>query len=489
MAKEQIIKIGGKEFSPEQVQSLINEGIIGAGQKNDTVQSSFAQVPHGFSLNWPTLGGLFARPTSETDIYATVVGVTGTLANKLYKGTSVILQPEFELLTGVDAAGGSNPTSFAGTAPYPGQVKAGVYRANFGKFYMSTEKFMLPQEGGYANRGDLDRRVLNELYNPIMNPLMFNIPQNINTFLGLSLYSLAVHYQRVTSLVLFNGDSTQANTATETGYIKEFDGFDRLIKTGYVDLETNVAVPAIDSTVYDFGSTDITTSEGTDKIVSVLAEIYFKLTSLAEDTGMPITQWTLSMRRDTFYALTEVYPRSYLTIGNNMTSDSTGNRVTVSGGEITAFRDDMRGGRYLWVMGERVPVSLEQGIPKTSVATGWKAPIYFIPLTSGGRKVTYLEGFDQGNAQIMEFVNMAQARYRVENNGLWALAHNQTGMAWEMLVAQQLRLILRTPQLAARIENVVYNFNQNIYPRDEYPDQAYYANSGHYVTTSVYTAP
>lgn len=481
MTKEKIIKIGGKEFSPEQVQGLIDSGLI-AGQKNDTLQSNFAQVPHGFSLQYPSTGGLFTRPTSEADIYAIVVGVVGTLANQLYQGTSILLQPEFELLTGVDAAGGSNPTSFAGTAPVPGAVKAGTYRANFGKFYMSTEKFMLPQEGGYANRGDVDRRVLNALYDPILNPLMFSIPQNINTFTGLSLYSMAVHYQRVTSRVLFNGNATQANTATEIGYIKEFDGLDRLIKTGYVDLETGNTIPAVDSTVFDFGSTDVTTAAGTDKIVSVLAEIYFKLTSLAEDTGMPITQWTLAMRRDTFYAITEVYPRSYLTIGNNMTSDSNGNRVMVSGGEITNFRDTMRREKFLWIMGERVPVSIETGIPKEAVDTGWKAPIYFIPMTSGGRKVTYLEGFDQGNAAVMEFVNLTQARYRTENNGLWALAHNQTNFAWELLVAQQLRLVLRTPQLAARIENVVYNFNESIYPRDAYPDEAYYANGGRYVS-------
>lgn len=486
---EKIIKIGGKEFSPEQIQGLVDSGMLGTGQKNDTLQSNYAQVPHGFSVNYPSLGGLFSRPGVDPEIYATVVGVVGTLANDLYIGTNLLENPEFTLLTGVDAAGGSNPTSFAGTAPVPGAVKAATHRAQFGKFYMSTDKFLIPVEGGRVNNADVDKRVLNALYNPIVNPLMFAIPKNINTFLGLSLYSFAVHYQRVMSRVLFNGDSGQAYTATETGFIREFDGLDKVIKTGYVDLETGSAVEAMDSTIKDFASVDVTTSAGTDSIVSVLAEMYYKLTSLAEDTGMPLTQWRIAMSRMAFYAITEVYPRSYLTIGNNMTSDSNGNRVAVSGGELNALRDQMRTGRFLWIMGERVPVSIENGITDTAVATGFKGTIYFIPMISGGRKVTYIDAFDQGNAQIQEFVNMSRANYRAENNGLWALAHNQTNFAWELLLAQQPRLVMRTPQLAGRIENVVYNFTSQLYPRDAYPDGTYYSNSGHYLNANPYSAP
>lgn len=487
MAKDRIIKIGGKEFSPEEVQKLVDSGFIGVGQKNDTLQTNYAQVPHGFSIQYPSLGGLFQRPGVDPEIYAAVVGVVGTLANELYVGTNLLWNPEFETLTGVDAASGANPTSLAGTAPVPGAVKAATLRAQFGQFYMSTEKFLLPNEGGRVNNADLDRRVLNALYDPIMNPLMFAIPQNINTFLGLSLYAMAVHYQRVMSRVLFNGDSGQAYTSTETGFIREFDGFDKLIKTGYTDLATGNAVTALDSTIKDFGSVDVTTAAGTDAIVSVLAEIYNKLVDLAEETGMPLTQWKLAMRRDLFYAITEVYPRSYLTIGNNMTDDSSGNRVIVNGSEINAFRDSMRREKFIWIMGERVPVAIENGIEKTAVATGWRSQIYYIPMLSGGRKVTYIDGFDQGNAPVQEFVNLTGARYRTENNGLWALAHNQTNFAWEILVSQKPRLIMRTPQLAARIENVVYNFNASIYPRDAYPDQAYYSNEGRYINSTPYT--
>jgi len=146
----------------------------------------------------------------------------------------------------------------------------------------------------------------------------------------------------------------------------------------------------------------------------------------------------------------------------------------------------MRANRFIWILGERVPVSLENGIPETAVATGFRSTIYIVPMTSGGRKVTYIDAFDQGNAQVMEFVNQSKAQYTVENNGLWALAHNQTNFAWELLLAQQPRLVLRTPQLAGRIENVVYHFNQPIYPRDADPADAYYQNSGHYLNPSPY---
>ena len=189
------------------------------------------------------------------------------------------------------------------------------------------------------------------------------------------------------------------------------------------------------------------------------------------------------MRRDMFYAITENYPRSYLTIGNNVNTDSNGERVIVSGSELVQFRDEMRRGKYLMIMGERVPVAIEQGIPKTAASNGWSSAIYFIPTMAAGQRVTYIEGFNQNNASVTELLAQANVSIEVLENGLWSAGAGQTGLGMELYFGMRPRLVMRTPQLAARIEDVVYNFAQGIYPRDEYPAQAYYVNGGHYVTT------
>ena len=473
------IKYGGKEYTAKEFQLLVDHGLV--GQKNDLLSSQFGQAPHGYQQQWPAEGGLFSRPGVDPQMFNAVAALVGDLADRLFVGVNDLENPEYELLTGVDAAKGSNPTNYVGTPPTPGLVKSGVHRAAFGKFYMGTDKLQIPMTGGRTKASDVDRQLVSTILT--QSRLLPSVPMNINRELGLQMLSFATHFKRVFGKVLFDGNATLNNTQTELGFIQEFDGFDRLIKTGYVDLETNAAVPAMDSTVHDFNNVDVTTSAGTDAIVGVLAEIWNKLTQLAEDTGLPLPTWEIAMRRDMFYAITENYPRSYLTIGNNVTTDSNGERVFVNGGEMVEFRDQMRAGKYLMIMGNRVPVSIENGIPKTAVSAGFRSSIYFIPTSAAGQKVTYIEGFDQGNESISELIRQANSSIEVLENGLWSAASGQTGLGLELYFGMRPRLVLRTPHLAARIENVVYNFAQQIYPRDEYPGQTYYANGGHYVTT------
>lgn len=479
-----MVKYNGKDFTEAEFQKMIDAGLI--GQKNDLLSSNFGQAPHGFQQQYPAEGGVFSRPGADPNVFNTVPGVPGTLAERIYRGTDIYDSPEFELLSGVDDATGSNPTDFTGTPPVVGNVKAATHRQPFGEFYLGTNKLQIPKTGGYINRADYDRRLISMMnQSPLLPAIM---PDTINTELGLQALAFNTYFTRVISRVLFNGDYRQTNANTETGFIREFDGYDRLIRTGYVDLETQTAVPALDSTVVDFGSDDVTTSAGTDKIVSILAEIYNKLENLSADTGLSMTSWTLAMRRDMFYAITENYPRSYLTISNNVTTDANGERVTVDSQRMTDARDAMRNGRYLMIMGIQVPVAIENGIPKTAVSNGFSSSIYMIPLTAGGQRATYLEAFDQNNDSVTQLIQTSNMNARILNNGLWSVAAGQTGLGVELYFGARMRLVLRTPHLAARVENIVYNFNQQIYPRDAYPSEAYYANGGRYLSDAYYTA-
>jgi len=485
----QLIKYKGQEFSPETFQKMLDAGLISnekaTGQKNDLLQSAYGQAPHGWQQSAPASGGLFSRPTVDPQIYSTVVGLVG-LTDELFSGVNDLENPEYELLTGVAAATGTNPTDFTGTPPVPGDVKVATHRTEFGKFYMGTEKLQIPMMGGRTNRGDYDRVLMNNIY--LMSRLLPNIPSNINTEAGLQMLSFAVHFIRTVERVVFNGNANTANTDTATGFIKEFDGFDRLIKTGYTDLATGNAVVALDSQVIDFGSTDVTTSAGGDKVVQILAELWNFFENLCDDSGMLMPDYRLVMRRDLFYAITENYPRSYLTIANNVTTDSNGERVTVDSERMTMFRDEMRNGKYLWIMGNRVPVRVTNAIPKVSTSFGFKAPIYIFPLSAGGRRTTYMEAFNINNDSVREWMGLSNSTITVTQDGLWALGAGQKGLGSEKYFGMRPRLVVRTPHLCGLINNVGYKFAQQLYPRDAYPAEAYYKDGGRTVSTAYYTS-
>jgi hypothetical protein len=475
----QKIKFKGAEFTPEQFQVLVDNGALGV--KNDTVQTSFMQPPHGYNPNWGNTGGLLARPGVAPGMFSAVPAVIGGLLARLFVGTTNIINPEYEIITWIQDSTGSNPTSFCGTPPLAGNAKVGTHRASFGSFFMGSEKIELNKAGGRVNHGDMDRVLLNNIATQsAILPDILRAP-DINSEIGLFIYRFGVTAIRAMSRVLFSGNVTLSNAKAERGFIKEFDGFDRLIKTGYVDLESGNAVAAMDSLVEDFSNADATVAA--NGIVDLIAQMDYQLTDLARRTGLDPLQYEIAMRPDMFFALTAMWPCSYLTVGCAVDNTTTG-RVNVDAAAQVEMRDTMRNGEFLWVNGKQVKVNLEDGIEQTAEGPGFSSTIYFVPITAGGERVSYVEGFDQENTGIREFRDAAGINnYRTSNGGFWATTQRQTGFCYELLFAAQPRLVLRTPFLAARLENIVYKLTHG-YSRSPFPGEtAYFKNGGRYVTT------
>jgi hypothetical protein len=468
------INVNGKEYTDEQAQAIIE--VMGA--KNDTTQSGFIQPMHGISDEFPNAGGLFSRPGSAPDMYSAVPSVVRGLFARLYAGTDVISKLEYDIITGVDDASGTNPTSYCGTPVTSGVAKVGTTRASFGEFFMGTEKITLNKEGGRVDYADVNRRLLNNVAAQSgVIPEVLGAP-DVNTTTGGFIYRFAITAMRKMERVLYTGNVGVTGASAEKGFIKEFDGFDRLIKTGYTDVETGNAIPAADSIVTDFANADATV--GGNGIVDLMSNIEYRLTQLAERNELDPAQIELGMRPDLFYALTAIWPSSYLTDGNTVTS-ANGERVNINAETAIEMRDTMRQQRYLMLNGKQIRVNLADGIEQTVNGEGFSTSIYFIPIVAGGERVTFIDGFDQNNAEIQELVQLLGSNdYRTSNAGFWAMTKRQTGMCFELLFAAQPRLIMRTPWLAARIENVNYKLT-NGYSRSPYPSEPYYANGGRYL--------
>jgi hypothetical protein len=186
------------------------------------------------------------------------------------------------------------------------------------------------------------------------------------------------------------------------------------------------------------------------------------------------------MRPELFYEVTAIWPCAYLTSRCSFDSDAA--RLVVDGSEQTRMRDTMRTGNYLLIDGEQVEVVLDPGISmktntiSASVPSGkFASDIFLLPMSIlGGRSVLYLEYFDFSNPSINAAQALAPGMFRVE--GPWITTHKVRNWCLQFQTKIEPRLVLRTPWLAARLQNVVAS--PPLMTRSPFPDDPYYVNGG-----------
>jgi len=155
-------------------------------------------------------------------------------------------------------------------------------------------------------------------------------------------------------------------------------------------------------------------------------------------------------------------------------------QVNVDAQDQVRFRDEMRAGRYLLIDGERVEVVTDDGIPELNGNESGAFPrgcfstdIYFIPMSVlGGQAVTFLEYFQYTNPAVTEALGLVLGRI----DGAFLTWPRQTNQCFVFQSKIEPRLVLRTPWLAGRLQNVVYCPVQHT--RDAFPDEPYFADGG-----------
>ena len=104
--------------------------------------------------------------------------------------------------------------------------------------------------------------------------------------------------------------------------------------------------------------------------------------------------------------------------------------------------------------------------------------IYFVPLTANGFAVTRLEYLDY--RRIMPMLDsLGQGRNNLRfwtNDGRYLWTVQDTRECIDVTGRTEQRIILQTPQLAGRIQNVRYAPLQHL--RSPYPDSPYFVNGG-----------
>lgn len=462
-------------LSPDQIAAVVKA--LGLTQKNDPA-STTVTAP---AVNGPFQGnqaqfGIFSGAGVRPQRWSTVP-TPQSMASVLGVGPSRFWQELLEVMTGITADSGTNATGFCGNPPTVGQGKVCQQVYKFGKYYIKTDLNALPDMGMFKDRSDLPAEILNapvDRRNPFVPDLFYRWDGGPNQ-LRYELWRLGKSLEKSLENVLISGDITQASASTEHGWIAEFNGLDSQIKTGYTDAVTGVACPAMDSAVVSFNAEVNGTDANGENIVQVLSDTVWGMKDRASEFGMPGAQHALVMRKELFRSLVEVWACSYNTY---RCSGSASLPVQQDAILTNQLRLEMMNGQYILIDNVPVPVVFSEGITRTGVGLNhFNSDLYIVPISWDGMPLTRVEYFPMDNADTMEFANFIGNDITVLNNGLFIAGYRSTGLCKEYHFAAKMRLILETPFLAGRVDDIRFTFRapiRNADPSDTY----FYADGG-----------
>ncbi len=423
-------------------------------------------------------GGIFSTPGIQPDVISAMIRPKGLLA-KLPWFPSVQEQPRFASLTGFTGTTGSEPVNPCDNAP-AGYMKGCNLTAAFGRVARDTQtiewdKVMLQLHSGVNTDLTLRGKLLG-LDN--LDPSALSEADVLNIVTMAEMVGVGVQLERINSRLLWRGNP--ANNTAGGGY-KEPPGLDRQIATGQVDADTNTACPALDSDVKSFLLALV--NAGNPNIVEHVSMLEFYLNYNAERMGLDPVEWVIAMTPGLWQELTEVWPCQYNT--NRCASAVIGaaSQVFIDGRENIAQRDAMRQGLFIDINGRRYNVVIDTGIRElTNIDTAgvpagqYASSIYFIPLTiNGGFPVTYLEHVDY-RAGARDIALLRGTEQFWTDRGMFSWATEVNKWCYKLSAKVEWRVVLRTPQLAGRIDRVRYAPLQHI--RDADPTSPYWTDGG-----------
>lgn len=401
--------------------------------------------------------GLLNAPGIEPDVMAVIQRPRG-LSQYLPLIASNDMVPLFDVITGQSEGEGAEPADVCSEPPGPGDLKEEALTAPFGLVNRRTDKVTATAFGRRTNRAEpMDLYLVNQM---VANSPWIPDPARDTNFIqserGYKLFMLGMEFEREMERQVFSG-----NYAGATNGYAQFYGLETLVNTGKVGALSGQAVPALDSTIINWGSGlfdgTVTINGKALNIVELLSSLIHFMEARAADTGLAPVQYALVMPRDLFWELTAVWPCQYLSTGCGV-NDSAGERfIVATGREQVLDRDMYRNRSFLMINGRAYPVIQSEGMSQAQAQLGVSTDIYLLPMSVGGRRSLYFNYFDFNNASLTEALqDLPEGEIFTSNNGLFVLTYERSAFCWYVQAIVRARLVLRTPWLAARIQNVVY---------------------------------
>lgn len=440
-------------------------------------------------------GGLFGVRGLSREIISTHTQFTGTLGESIPMGATGAgrdgqtneIMPLFPYITGFLRSDQQEKNGVCDTPVEAAPFKTCIQTTVFGRKEFKTRELEVNHVGQVINRGEfMDLQIVNGPLVEQMGGLMsgfFGLQNQQGILAGremlMRFVEVGVAFQRWFCPTVYTGNP--ANNSAGGGY-KEFPGLDLLISKTKVDALTGAACPSLYSDIKDFGYRQVSSTTDPD-IVRTITTMMRILTRKAEQQGLAPVDIRIVMREPLFYELTRVWPCQYNTDGCAV-GQSTTQEVNMN--DAVLFRDRMRNGKYLLIDGRQVPVILDDCIDEdnhndngTIPIGGFASDIYFVPFTARGGtlRTLYWEYYDYGKDVLPAIRDGRFGQFFWSDNGvfLWGIKP-PTNWCIDAIAKVEPRIILRTPQLAGRLTNVVYVPLQHT--DDPLPSQPYFVNGG-----------
>lgn len=470
------------------------------GQKHDVTGAPVGPYGHG-------IGGLFTFPGQDAKIFSAMLQPQLSIINDLPllpadpfpgAGYGGYQQEFFTTITGVtasDQTDANQPTEECEPFPRGGIMKVCTLISPYGRYGAQLDQLNIEQLGMLGGHTDPTYLQNMNLQSPAFGPTIAGGGSNsilYNEFTRRA-FTAVQGFSLYLARKVWTGDPTLSAGSNRW---KDMLGLNTQINAGNKrDAISSSLCLAMDSDVKDYNYGIVSAANST--ISNVIDTVWAYLNHNARQMGLSPVRWKIYMRSQLFDEITKIWPLLYYQqLVAAAATTGTAARFNF-GAEVMQLREDMRAQLFLPIRGVRVEVGLDDGIPERNNTTNsqlaagtFASDIYFVPLTVlGGIPVTYFEPFRQDNAITEAVIREGRVLNTFTSDGgmfRWYTLQTRGCVQWDFVT--QFRLVMRTPQLAGRIQNVGYAPLQHF--RDAFNDSSYFVNGGrtNYPSTPNYYA-
>lgn len=432
------------------------------------------------------IGGPFSISGLDRDVFTAHIRPQG-ISTELPLFPNVEEDPRFATITGVTDDVGDYP-DYPCSDCQPGFLKGCNLTARFGRACKDTNTIDWDKVKLRARRGVFDDLVLHGRMLGLTDLVPGDLPEDqlLSLVTASEMVQAAVRLERDLVRIMWQGTPA---VQTPGGGWKEFPGLDVQITTGQVDADTNTTCPSLDSDVKDFNWNDI---GGADpSIHEFLSMLEYYLYHNASRMGFLPVKWAVCMRPELWFELLQIWPCLYNTNKCGAAAVAQGTTYTLNGTEMTNASNAMQTGMYIDINGRRYPVITDDGIAEASSGINdpngnllpgeYASSIYMVPLTVAGNfPVTYRQHIDYRLGGDDANLLRGNATFWTDR-GIFSWALEQTKWCYKLSLKTEQRVVLRTPQIAGRIDHIKYSPLQHLRSFD--PDSPYHFDGGVSVRT------
>jgi hypothetical protein len=450
-------------------------------------------APVGPYLHGP--GGLFGIEGLENDVISSHIDITGSLGEVIpvQMQMNAEMYPYFPYITGFIRSDQQTKDGVCDDPPEAGNMKTCTLTTVYGRTEFRTRELEINRVGELINSGENNNlRLINS---PLARDLggvfqqRFGLGQSqalkAGNEMAIRMTEVGVAFQRDLCPQVFDGNP--ANNSAGGGD-KQFMGLELLVSTTKIDAFNGETCESLYSDVKDYRYYDVQDQNAPWNIVHVLTQMYRKLKRKAQQQRMWPADLRFVMRAQLFDHIADVWACEYPTYRCQFTAQSGNSSATQTINDFggVRFRDDMKTGQYLLIDGVKVPVILDDCMTEQTAADdgdiplgGYSSDIYLLPFSirNGSYNTLYwqLKDYRDGTMNAVEQARASQWFWTDGGRFLWGLNY-PVNWCITMISKIEPRLILRTPQLAGRLQNVVYTPLQHW--DDPLPSSEYWVDGG-----------